>query len=298
MRYTYGKDVELIVADNGSSDSSVEWIRANCPEVKIIELGENLGFAGGYNKAISMVSSEYVLLLNSDVEVTEGWWQPLLSYMEKHPDVGACQPKIRAYRNKEYFEYAGAAGGLLDRLGYPYCRGRVFDKIEKDEGQYDSAPAEITWASGAALLVRTAVYREVGGLDERFFAHQEEIDLCCRMIGAGYKVMFLPDSVVYHVGGASLNQGNPQKTYLNFRNNLLLLHKNLPKGEGRRLLFVRRLADTLAWGMYVMNGDWGNAKAVIRAHNDFRRMRRLYPAATERRLPLTKKLIMLSKLKK
>lgn len=298
MRYTSGMDVELIVADNGSSDSSVEWIRANCPEVKIIELGENLGFAGGYNKAISMVSSEYVLLLNSDVEVTEGWWQPLLSFMEKHPDVGACQPKIRAYRNKEYFEYAGAAGGLLDRLGYPYCRGRVFDKIEKDEGQYDSAPAEITWASGAALLVRTAVYREVGGLDERFFAHQEEIDLCCRMIGAGYKVMFLPDSVVYHVGGASLNQGNPQKTYLNFRNNLLLLHKNLPKGEGRRLLFVRRLADTLAWGMYVMTGDWGNAKAVIRAHNDFRRMRRLYPAVTERRLPLTKKLIMLSKLKK
>lgn len=297
MRYTTGKDVELIVADNGSSDSSVEWIRANCPEVKIIELGENLGFAGGYNKAISMISSEYVLLLNSDVEVTEGWWQPLLSFMEKHPDVGACQPKIRAYRNKEYFEYAGAAGGLLDRLGYPYCRGRVFDKIEKDEGQYDSAPAEITWASGAALLVRTAVYREVGGLDERFFAHQEEIDLCCRMIGAGYKVMFLPDSVVYHVGGASLNQGNPQKTYLNFRNNLLLLHKNLPKGEGRRLLFVRRLADTLAWGMYVMTGDWGNAKAVIRAHNDFRRMRRLYPAPTERRLPLTKKLIMLSKLR-
>lgn len=298
MRYTSGKDVELIVADNGSSDSSVEWIRANCPEVKIIELGENLGFAGGYNKAISMVSSEYVLLLNSDVEVTEGWWQPLLSFMEKHPDVGACQPKIRAYRNKEYFEYAGAAGGLLDRLGYPYCRGRVFDKIEKDEGQYDSAPAEITWASGAALLVRTAVYREVGGLDERFFAHQEEIDLCCRMIGAGYKVMFLPDSVVYHVGGASLKQGNPQKTYLNFRNNLLLLHKNLPKGEGRRLLFVRRLADTLAWGMYVMTGDWGNAKAVIRAHNDFRRMRAHYSPATSPRLPLTKKLIMLSKLKK
>ena len=298
MRYTSGMDVELIVADNGSSDSSVEWIRANCPEVKIIELGENLGFAGGYNKAISMVSSEYVLLLNSDVEVTEGWWQPLLSFMEKHPDVGACQPKIRAYRNKEYFEYAGAAGGLLDRLGYPYCRGRVFDKIEKDEGQYDSAPAEITWASGAALLVRTAVYREVGGLDERFFAHQEEIDLCCRMIGAGYKVMFLPDSVVYHVGGASLNQGNPQKTYLNFRNNLLLLHKNLPKEEGRRLLFVRRLADTLAWGMYVMTGDWGNAKAVIRAHNDFRRMRAYYSPATSLRLPLTKKLIMLSKLKK
>ena len=298
MRYTSGMDVELIVADNGSSDSSVEWIRANCPEVKIIELGENLGFAGGYNKAISMVSSEYVLLLNSDVEVTEGWWQPLLSFMENHPDVGACQPKIRAYRNKEYFEYAGAAGGLLDRLGYPYCRGRVFDKIEKDEGQYDSAPAEITWASGAALLVRTAVYREVGGLDERFFAHQEEIDLCCRMIGAGYKVMFLPDSVVYHVGGASLNQGNPQKTYLNFRNNLLLLHKNLPKEEGRRLLFVRRLADTLAWGMYVMTGDWGNAKAVIRAHNDFRRMRAYYSPATSRRLPLTKKLIMLSKLKK
>lgn len=296
VRYTTGDDVELIVADNGSTDSSVEWIRNNYPQVRIIELGENLGFAGGYNKAISMVDSEFVLLLNSDVEVTEGWWQPLLAYMRQHPDVGACQPKIRAYHNKEYFEYAGAAGGLLDRLGYPYCRGRIFDKVEKDEGQYDSAPAEITWASGAALLVRTAIYKEVGGLDELFFAHQEEIDLCCRMIGAGYKVMVVPSSVVYHVGGASLNQGNPQKTYLNFRNNLLLLHKNLPNREGRRLLFVRRLVDTLAWGVFVVKGDWRNAKAVVRAHNDFRKMRRQYTPTEGRRLPLTKKIIILSKI--
>ncbi|MDE5974957.1 MAG: glycosyltransferase family 2 protein, partial [Muribaculaceae bacterium] len=237
---------------------------------------------------------DYVVLLNSDVEVTEGWWQPLLKYMESNPEAGALQPKIRSYRNRDYFEYAGAAGGFLDRLGYPYCRGRVLGKIEKDEGQYDGEPAEVTWASGAALMVRVKAYREVGGLDERFFAHMEEIDLCCRMIAAGYKVMALSDSVVFHVGGASLEQGNPKKTYLNFRNNLLLLYKNLPAKRGRRLIFIRRLADTLAWGMFVVKGDWKNAKAVLKAHSDYRKMKKYYRSATSDKLPLSRRLIMLS----
>ncbi|MDE6298133.1 MAG: glycosyltransferase family 2 protein, partial [Muribaculaceae bacterium] len=214
-KYTRGDDVQLVVADNGSTDGSADWVRSNFPEVRVMEFTENLGFAGGYNKAILESDYDYVVLLNSDVEVTEGWWQPLLKYMESNPEAGALQPKIRSYRNRDYFEYAGAAGGFLDRLGYPYCRGRVLGKIEKDEGQYDGKPAEVTWASGAALMVRVKAYREVGGLDERFFAHMEEIDLCCRMIAAGYKVMALSDSVVFHVGGASLEQGNPKKTYLN-----------------------------------------------------------------------------------
>lgn len=275
-RFTRGDEVDLIVADNGSTDNSVEWIKKNCPEVRVIQLDRNYGFAEGYNRAIKATRYPYTILLNSDVEVTEGWWRPLLLYMESHPDVGALQPKIKAYKNKEYFEYAGAAGGYLDKLGYPYCRGRLFEQIEKDEGQYDGEPAEVCWASGAALMVRTDVYLQLGGLDPLFFAHMEEIDLCCRMHGAAYRVVALPDSEVYHVGGASLNQGNPKKTYLNFRNNLLLLHKNLPKKKGKNILFMRRLADTLAFFMYVVNLDFPNAKAIIKAHNDFRQMRKNY----------------------
>ncbi|MDE6423252.1 MAG: glycosyltransferase family 2 protein, partial [Muribaculaceae bacterium] len=258
-RFTNGAEVDLIVADNGSTDGSVAWLRKNHPEVKVIELGENFGFAEGYNRAINQTHYPFTLLLNSDVEVTEGWWQPLLKFMEYNPDVGAAQPKIRSYHNREMFEYAGAAGGYLDRLGYPYCRGRLFDSIEKDEGQYDGAPADIVWASGAALIVRTDLYLNLGGLDPKFFAHMEEIDLCCRMQIAGYRVCAISDSVVYHVGGASLNQGNPKKTYLNFRNNLLLLHKNLPEGIGKRRLFVRRLADTLAFMMFCAKFDIQNA---------------------------------------
>lgn len=274
--YTCSEDADLIVADNGSADESVAWIRENYPQVKVIELGKNYGFAEGYNRAIEQTRYPYTLLLNSDVEVTPGWWQPLLRFMEENPDVGAAQPKIKSWRQKDYFEYAGAAGGYLDRLGYPYCRGRLFDSIEKDEGQYDGAPAEVCWASGAALIVRTDLYLRLGGLDAKFFAHMEEIDLCCRMHAAGYRVCAISDSEVYHVGGASLNQGNPQKTYLNFRNNLLLLHKNLPEKRGRKILFWRRLADTLAFGMYLAKLDLPNARAILRAHSDFRKMRKSY----------------------
>ena len=276
LKYTSGEEVDLIVADNGSGDDSVKWLKENYPAVKIIELGKNYGFAGGYNRAITQIDYPYTLLLNSDVEVTSGWWQPLLEFMEAHPEVSAVQPKIKAYKNREYFEYAGAEGGYLDKLGYTSCLGRLFDRIEKDSGQYDGGAADICWASGAALMVRTSVYKKVGGLDPLFFAHMEEIDLCCRMLSEGYRVCVVPTSEVFHVGGASLAQGNPKKTYLNFRNNLLLLYKNLPDSSRSRILFLRRLADTLAFFMFVAKLDFANAGAVLKAHIDYRKMKTNY----------------------
>lgn len=276
VKFTTGDDVDLIVADNGSTDHSLEFLEKNYPELKLLKLDRNYGFAEGYNKAIALTNYHYTLLLNSDVEVTEGWWQPLLSFMEKNPEVGAVQPKIKSFRNREYFEYAGAAGGYLDTLGYPYCRGRLFDQVEKDTGQYDGEPCDICWASGAALMVRTDLYRRLGGLDPLFFAHMEEIDLCCRILSAGYRVCAVSQSEVFHVGGASLNQGNPKKTYLNFRNNLLLLYKNLPLEERRNKLFWRRLTDTLAFMMFVLKFDFANAYSVIKAHSDFRKMSKHY----------------------
>ena len=275
-RYSITEDADLIVADNGSTDDSVEWVKAHHPEVKVLNFSENYGFAEGYNKAIKQTQYKYTILLNSDVEVTEDWTRPLLDFMRRNSDVGALQPKIRSWKERTKFEYAGAAGGYLDKLGYPYCRGRLFDSIEEDRGQYDGKVVDICWASGAALMVRTDIYLKVGGLDARFFAHMEEIDLCCRIHGAGYRVVAVPDVMVFHVGGASLAQGNPKKTYLNFRNNLLLLHKNMPIKEGRKKLFIRRLYDTLAWGMFMLKFDFKNANAVLKAHNDFRKMKKLY----------------------
>lgn len=274
--HTVCDEVDLIVADNGSTDASVEWVRANYPEVKIIPLDKNYGFAEGYNRAIAITEYPYVTLLNSDVEVTPGWWRPILQFMVDNADVGAVQPKILSYKDKNKFEYAGAAGGYIDCLGYPYCRGRLFDVTEEDRGQYDTAPVDVAWASGACLTVNASLYKELGGLDAKFFAHMEEIDLCCRIINAGYRVCAISDSAVYHLGGASLNQGDPRKSYLNFRNNLLLLHKNLPRKRGKKVLFLRRLADTLAFGMYLLKGDLKNAKAIIKAHGDFRKMKREY----------------------
>lgn len=275
-RCTISAEADLIVADNGSEDESVTWIRENFPGVKVIALDRNYGFAEGYNRAIEATDYEYTILLNSDVLVADGWWQPLLAFMETHPEAGGCQPKIRAWRDRGRFEYAGAAGGYLDLLGYPYCRGRMGDYTEEDRGQYDGEPVEVAWASGAALMVRTACYNEVGGLDAAFFAHMEEIDLCLRLRAKGHPVYAVTDSAVWHVGGASLAQGNPQKTYLNFRNNLLLLHKNMPRLSGEWLLFWRRLMDTAAWAMFLVKGDRANAASVLRAHRDFRKMRRNY----------------------
>lgn len=273
VRFTTGDEVDLMVADNGSTDNSLEVLK-RFPEVKVIELGENYGFAEGYNRAIEQTRYPYTILLNSDVEVSEGWWQPLLEFMENNPDAGACQPKILSYRSREMFEYAGAAGGLLDKLGYPFCRGRIFGNIESDSGQYDSAPAEVAWASGAAMMVSTPVYRALGGLDPLFFAHMEEIDLCWRIRRMGYRIAVVPSSVVYHLGGGSLPPSDPRKTYLNFRNNLLMLYKNLPgRGRTRRLIW-RRILDTAAWGRFIVSGQWGSAAAIVRAHRDFSRMAR------------------------
>lgn len=275
-------EVEVIVADNGSSDASLEILSRDFPTVRVLSFDHNLGFSGGYNKAISIVDTPFSVLLNSDVETPDGWWQPLLRFMENNPDMAACQPKIRSYKDKDRFEYAGAAGGLLDRYGYPYCRGRLFDRIELDRGQYDDGPADIAWASGACLMVRRDVFLRAGGLDELFFAHMEEIDLCCRIHNLGFRVCVVPDSIVYHLGGASLAQGNPKKTYLNFRNNLLLLHKNLPEKIGKRILFKRRLMDSLAFLMYVARFDFPNARAILKAHSDFRKMRSNYTSFPSR----------------
>lgn len=272
---TVSDNVDLIVADNGSTDGSCAWVRAHHPEVKLLEFPENYGFSGGYNRALKETEYPYTVLLNSDVETTPGWAETLLEYMEGHPAVGACQPKLRGYYNRDMFEYAGAAGGLIDALGYPYCYGRLFDCVERDNGQYDT-PREVAWASGAALMVRTKLYLDLGGLDVDFFAHMEEIDLCLRMRRAGYKVMAVPQAMVYHMGGASLDHSNPKKTYLNFRNNLLLLHKNLPPRKAKSLLLKRRLLDTLSWGMFLTKLKFGHANAILRAHRDFRRMRRKY----------------------
>lgn len=266
---------DVIVADNGSTDGSRELLRKEFPQVKLLEFDENLGFAGGYNRALRETGYRYTLLLNSDVETPAGWLTPLHNFMEAHPDAAACQPKILSYKQKGKFEYAGAAGGFIDRNGYPYCRGRIFDTVEDDNGQYDT-PVEVFWATGAALMVRTDLYEKAGGLDERFFAHMEEIDLCWRLLLMGHTLWCVPASHVYHLGGGSLPAANPRKTYLNFRNNLLLLHKNLPAADLRGALLRRRLLDTVAWAKFILTLDLPNASAILRAHRDFRRMRREY----------------------
>ncbi len=264
---------DIIVADNGSTDESLEVLAKEFPTVKTIVLDKNYGFAEGYNKAIEQVNSEYVVLLNSDVEVTEGWLAPLLNYMDAHPEVAAVQPKIRAWRQRDRFEHAGAAGGYLSWLGYPYCRGRRFGKVEQDHGQYDTI-AEIDWTTGAAMCVRTRVYKECGGLDAAFFAHMEEIDLCWRMRKRGWKLACVPESVVYHLGGGSLSYDNPRKTFLNFRNNLLMIYKN------RRfpwiVLSLRFFLDYAAAAMFLLTGKQGSAKAVFDARREYHRMRRNY----------------------
>ncbi len=270
---------DVIVADNGSSDESLTLLNVQFPKVKTVLMKENYGFAEGYNRAVKATGYKYTILLNSDVRVPKGWVEPLLDYMEAHPEVGACQPKLlKDYEGEQpLFEYAGAAGGFLDCHGYPYCRGRIFDSVEPDNGQYDGGePIDIFWATGAALMVRSEVYLQAGGLDSHFFAHMEEIDLCWRIHLLGYKIKAVMSSRAYHLGGGSLPASNPRKTYLNFRNNLFLLYKNLPLKEGKRLLFVRRLYDTLSFFLFVATFKWGSAKAVIHAHNDFRTMRHRY----------------------
>lgn len=274
---TISADIDLVVADNGSTDGSCEWLEENFPQVRLLRFDRNYGFAGGYNRALAKTRYPLTILLNSDVMTTQGWAETLLRYMDAHPEVGACQPKLRSYREPEKFEYAGAMGGLIDALGYPYCYGRLFNCVETDKGQYDSPEdRDVAWASGAALMVRTDIFLDLGGLDEAFFAHMEEIDLCLRIWRAGYRITAVPSAVVYHVGGASLDASNPQKTYLNFRNNLLLLHKNMPLSSSKPLLVKRRLLDTLSWAMFMAKFRFGHANAILRAHRDFRRMKGKY----------------------
>ena len=272
IKYSQGEGVEVCVADNGSTDESVVWLQTYCPDVRLIVLDKNYGFADGYNMALQQVEAEYVVLLNSDVEVTPHWLDPLMEYMDAHPEVAACQPKIRSERNKALFEYAGASGGYLDKYGYPFCRGRIFDVVEEDKGQYDTVQP-IFWATGAALFICLKDYRESGGLDGRFFAHMEEIDLCWRLRSRGRGIVCIPQSTVYHVGAATLKKENPRKTFLNFRNNLLMLYKNLPEKELKRVMFIREVLDGVAALVFLLKGEKEAARAVLQARKEFKRIR-------------------------
>lgn len=262
------ENVRVIVADNASTDDSVVFVQQHYPEIEILRNNHNDGFAKGYNIALQQVQSDYYVLLNSDVEVTPNWIQPVIELMETDVAIAACQPKLLAYHNKTQFEYAGASGGWLDSFGYPFMRGRVFDVCETDDGQYNDAQP-CFWASGAALFVKAKVYHEMGGLDEYFFAHQEEIDLCWRMQLAGYKVYVQPASVVYHMGGGTLPKGNSKKTYLNFRNNLIMMAKNLPLGEALWKISIRFGLDAVSAWKTLLGGDAGYFLAVSKAHIHF-----------------------------
>lgn len=263
----------IIVADNASSDDSLSMLKEDFPEVETIPLSKNHGFAEGYNRALKQVDSEYYLLLNSDVEVTEGWLTPLLAYMERNPDTAACQPKLLSVANRNKFEYAGAAGGFIDRYGYPFCRGRIFDVVEEDHGQYDSI-ADVMWATGACLMIRSKDYWDAGALDGRFFAHNEEIDLCWRLRLMNRRIVCIPSSKVYHVGGGTLPKSNPMKTFLNFRNNLTMLYKNLPDDELRHTMRVRYMLDYLAaWETLLVNRNLADFKAIYKARRAFKAWR-------------------------
>lgn len=254
----------IYVADNDSTDGTVSFLESEFPEVKIIETGYNAGFAEGYNIALSKIESDYFVLLNQDVAVEPDWLNYLVDKAESDKTIGACQPKILADKERDSFEYAGASGGFIDKLGYPFCRGRIFDTREKDSGQYNDE-IEIGWGSGCALFIRAELYKSAGGLDKYFFAHMEEIDLCWRIKNAGYKIYVCPKSVVYHLGGGSLNYGNPRKTFLNFRNNLRMLIKN-GGHSWLSVLMIRLVMDYLSAAMFLVKGHFGDFKAVLRAH--------------------------------
>lgn len=277
MQYSADKDVEVVLADNGSTDNSIATgneIAATYPTTnyRTIALKENYGFAEGYNRALAETNADYTILLNSDVEVTEGWLTPMIEYLDAHEEIAAVQPKVMSWQKKTYFEYAGAAGGYLDKLCYPYCRGRILGHIEEDKGQYDTI-AEVFWATGACLCVRTSVYKELGGLDGDFFAHMEEIDLCWRMNCRGWHLACVPQSKVYHLGGGSLNYENPKKTFLNFRNSLLMIYKNMPSKHLFGVLTARFILDIAASLHYLFTGKGANAWAVVKAWGAFIRLR-------------------------
>lgn len=260
--------VTVVVADNGSTDGSQELIQKSFPGVKLIRLDKNYGFAGGYNRAIQQIDATYSVLLNSDVIPASDWLMPLVRHMESTPDCAACVPKIKDLKKPEMFEYAGAAGGFIDKWGYPFCRGRIFDHIEKDHQQYNEA-GDIFWGSGAALLVRTLEFNLSGGLDEHFFAHMEEIDWCWRMKNRGKSIYYIPQSEVFHLGGGTLNAMSPHKTYLNFRNNLFMLYRNLPSNKLRKTILIRLLLDGVAAIKFLVSDGFGHTRAVYRAHRHY-----------------------------
>lgn len=264
----FSNEATVYVADNASTDASIQVIKEQFPSVKIIQNDANYGFAKGYNVALEQVEEEYYALVNSDIEVTENWLAPILSIFDTELEIGIIQPKILDYKNKEYFEYAGAAGGFIDQFGYPFCRGRIFETIEKDNHQYDDERT-IFWASGACFFIRKEIYRRLKGFDDDFFAHQEEIDLCWRAFNLGYKAKYTSKSVVYHVGGATLNEGNPRKTYLNFRNSLLMLVKNIPNNQLIGIIFIRLLLDGLAGVQFLIKGKFKHCLAILKAHFSF-----------------------------
>ena len=281
-----GRDAEVIVADNGSTDGSTDMLTAEVPFVRQIRLDENYGFTGGYNRALAQTDAELFVLINSDIEVTPDWLDPLTAWMDSHPECGACAPKLLSWQDRGRFEYAGAAGGLIDAWGYTFCRGRVLKRVETDAGQYDT-PADVLWATGACLMVRRTVWEHFGGLDDRFFAHMEEIDLCWRMQLEGWKVQVVPQSVVYHLGGGTLPADSPWKLQLNYRNNLLLLENNLARTyalecgkpskalrKANRRIGIRLLLDGASALVYALGGKWAYVKAVYKAHESYRTLRR------------------------
>ena len=267
-------DAQVIVADNGSTDGSVAFLQEVYPQLRLILFDRNHGFTGGYNKALQQIEAKYYILLNSDIEVDSYWLQPLVDFMDAHPQTGVCMPKIRSLKQPDYFEYAGACGGFIDRFGYPFCRGRILSHIEKDTGQYDT-PVQIFWASGACMMIRAALFHELGGFDERFFAHMEEIDLCWRAQLAGHQVWVVPTSKVFHVGGGTLPNDAPHKLYLNYRNNLWMLYKNLPKRRRLAILAARVLFDYLSAIIYLIQGKPVLFLAVLRAHRHFWKGRKI-----------------------
>jgi GT2 family glycosyltransferase len=268
IKYSTNDNTIICIADNGSTDGSAEWINENHKNIQLIRLDKNYGFAGGYNMALTLIDAEYYILLNSDIQVTENWLSPLIRIMDNNHDIASCQPKIKSFSNTESFEYAGAAGGFIDKFGYPFCRGRIFDKLENDTAQYDSM-SDIFWSSGACMIVRSEAWKKVGGFDESFFAHMEEIDLCWRFHRSGYRVFFTHESVVYHVGGGALPYNSPFKSYLNFRNNLFLLYKNLPDNKLKTILIARKILDGIAALNFLVRGKILIFKSIWNAHMDF-----------------------------
>jgi len=266
-------DAELIIADNASEDTSIEFLKQHYPKIRRIQLDKNYGFAGGYNKALSQVDAKYYILLNSDIEVTKDWVTPLINTLKASPNTGACMPKILDWNHREDFEYAGACGGYIDKYGYPFCRGRILNTIEKDEGQYNESQ-KIFWATGACLAIRSELFHKLNGFDEDFFAHMEEIDLCWRIHHARKDIQVVPESLIYHVGGGTLPNESPFKLFLNFRNNLYLLYKNLPNNKLNSTLRIRFCLDYLAYATYILKGELKNAKAIRNAHKQFRKNRK------------------------